>query len=68
MIPPVIDPADVAQEAEAPTIDIETISQELLLVQEQAAAEMKAAPTLQVWHDSTPDDAITKRLFVRSGS
>lgn len=34
-----------------PTIDIETISKELLEVQEQAEAEMKAAPTLQELED-----------------
>lgn len=32
----------------APTIDIETISSELLKVQEEAEQEMKAATTLQV--------------------
>ena len=40
--------AFVSQEAETATIDIETISSELLRVQEQAEAEMKAASTLQV--------------------
>lgn len=48
MTSPATNPAGVAQEAEVPTIDIETISKELLEVQEQAEAEMKAAPTLQV--------------------
>lgn len=34
--------------AEAPSIDIDTISKELLEVQQEAQAEMKAAKTLQV--------------------
>lgn len=35
--------------AAAAAIDIETISSELLKVQEEAEREMKAATTLQVW-------------------
>lgn len=38
----------VSQGPGAPTIDIETISSELLIVQKEAEAEMRAATTLQV--------------------
>ncbi|CAN0490909.1 unnamed protein product, partial [Ectocarpus sp. 12 AP-2014] len=38
-------------EAAAPAIDIETVSSELLVVQEEAEKEMKAAATLQELED-----------------